>query len=90
MLKDVTDLTFFNIQDSQCFFDVINNCVEPVTLCLQTGQTKDLRFNFLLQNFLTWMDIYGDIPEVKLQCTNAQDVEHLIQFMIENRGAKTD
>lgn len=90
MLKDVTDLTFFNIQDYQCLFDVINNCVEPVTLCLQTGQTKDLRFNFLLQNFLTWMDIYDDIHEVKLQCTNAQDVEHLIQFMIENRGAKTD
>ncbi len=90
MIKDVTDLTFFNIQDSQCFFDLINSCVEPVTLRLQTGQTKDLRFNSLLQNFLTWMDIYGDISEVKLQCTNAQDVEHLIRFMIENRGAKTD
>lgn len=90
MLKDVTDLTFFNIQDSQYFFDVINNCVEPVTLRLQTGQTKDLRFNFLLQNFLMWMDIYDDIHEVKLQCTNARDVEHLIKFMIENRGAKTD
>lgn len=90
MLKDVTDLTFFNIQDSQFFFNVINNCVEPVKLHLQTGENKDLRFNFLLQNFLTWMDIHGHIPEVKLQCTNAQDVEHLIQFMIENSEAKTD
>ncbi|KRU26774.1 hypothetical protein VT91_03910 [Clostridium sporogenes] len=90
MLKDVTYLTFFNIQHSQRFFNVINNCVEPVTLRLPTGETKDLRFNFIVQNFLTWIDPYGDIPEVQLQCTNSQDVEHLIQFMMENCRAKTD
>ncbi|KEI77786.1 hypothetical protein N452_03895 [Clostridium botulinum A2 117] len=90
MLKDVTYITFFNIQHSQRFFDVINNCVEPVTLHLPTGQTKDLRFNFLVQNFLIWMDLSGNIPEVELQCTNPQDVEHLIQFMMENCRVKAD
>ena len=90
MPEDVAYLTFFDIQDSGRFFDVINNCVGPVTLCIPTGQTNDLRFNFLVQNFLTWIDLSGKIPEVKLQCTNFQDVEHLIQFMIENRMTKID
>ncbi|MBV7273983.1 hypothetical protein [Clostridium thailandense] len=89
MLKDVTYLTFFDIQDSERFFDVINNCVEPVILCIPTAQSTDLRFNFILQNFLTWIDPSGKIPEVKLKCTNPQDVEHLIQLMIENRISKT-
>lgn len=90
MLKDVTDITVFNIQDSQCFFDMINNCVEPVMLFLQNGQTKDFRFNIELQNYLMWKDIYGEIAEVKLQCTNAQDLEYFIQFMIGNSRTKTD
>ena len=88
MLKNVTDFTFFNIQDYKCFFDVVNNCIEPVMLSLQSGQTKDLRFNILLQNFVVQMNMDEDLTEVKVQCTNAQDVERLIQFMKDECGAK--
>ena len=90
MPNKVTCLTFFNIQHTQRFFDVVNRCAAPVIFYLPNGQAKDLRFNFLVQNFLTWMDLYGNIPELKLQCNNSQDVKDMIQFMMESDMIKTD
>lgn len=90
MPNEVTYLTFFDIQNTQHFFNVVNRCAAPVTFHLPDGQAKDLRFNFLVQIFLTWMDLSGNIPELKLQCNNSQDVEHLMQFMMESYMIKTD
>lgn len=90
MPNEVTSLTFFDIQNTQYFFNVVNRCAAPVTYYLPDGQPKDLRFNFLVQNFLTWMDLSGNIPELKLQCNNSQDVEHLMQYMMESHMIKTN
>ncbi|WP_346353046.1 hypothetical protein [Azotosporobacter soli] len=86
MKKEMTCLTFFDIKDASCFFNRINHCVAPVMLRMPNGEAKDLRFNFLAQNFLTWMDPSGSIPKLKLQCNSPQDVEQLVQFMLEARS----
>ncbi|AJQ25663.1 hypothetical protein [Pelosinus fermentans] len=90
MQNEVTYLTFFDIQHTQQFFDMVNRCAAPVIFYLPNGQAKDLRFNLLVQNFLTWMDLSGNIPELKLECNNSQDVKAMIQFMMESDMMKTD
>ena len=84
MPNEVTYLKLFDIQHTKHFFDVVNHCVAPVIFYLPNGQAKDLRFNFLVQNYLTWMDLFGNIPELNLQCNNSQDVKDMIQFMMES------
>jgi hypothetical protein len=90
MPKEVNYLKLFNIQHTQHFFDVVNHCAAPVIFYLPNGQAMDLRFNFLVQNYLTWMDIYGNIAELKVQCNDSQDVKDLIQFMLESDMIKTE
>lgn len=81
MPNEVIYLELFDIQHIQQFFDVVNHCAAPVIFYLPDGQAKDLRFNFLVQNYLTWRDLSSNIPELKLQCNDSQDVKDLIQFI---------
>lgn len=90
MQNEVIYLELFDIQHIQQFFDVVNHCAAPVIFHLPDGQAKDLRFNFLVQNYLTFRDIFYNIPELKLQCNDSQDVNDLIQFMHIKNNIKVD
>jgi|GEM_PF-4780365 len=66
MPNEINYLELFDIQHIQQFFGVVNHCTASVIFYLPDGQAKDLRFNFLVQNYLTWRDLSGNIPELKL------------------------
>lgn len=84
MKNNITYLTVCDIQNSQLFFEMINNCLDPVIVLLENGQAKDIRRNIIAQNFFTWIDPYGKIKKIELQCTSCQDVIRIMKFIDKN------
>lgn len=80
MLSNVADVSFWNPNKVKRFFDLVDNCVAPVTLCLPETQIADLRFNSLVRHLFTWMAKDGEIPPLKIQFHDAKDRESLAKF----------
>ena len=85
MKQELAWLTFFNISDTERFFGLVNDCVAPVLLRMPNGRPRDLRFNFAAQQMLLWLDPSGRIPQLKLQCSDPQDVKQLMRFMLDGK-----
>ena len=85
MKQELAWLTFFNISDTDRFFGMVNDCSAPVLLRMPNGKARDLRFNFAAQQMLTWLDPSGHIRQLKLQCSDPQDVEQLTRFMLDGK-----
>ena len=62
-----------------------SDCAAPVLLRMPNGQPRDLRFNFAAQQMLLWLDPSGRIPQLKLQCSDPQDVKQLMRFMLDGK-----
>lgn len=78
-----TALTIKGIKDSEVFFEVVNQCLEPIRIQVPGGELKDLRDNILVQNYLTWLSPTGAIECVEVFCQNEEDIERLLKFMEE-------
>jgi len=81
MLSNVVDVSFWDPKKIKRFFNLVDNCVAPVTLYLPETQIADLRFNSHVRHLFMWMAVDGKIPPLKIKLHDAKDMESLTKFM---------
>ena len=71
-----------NITDVEKFFKVVDSCKGRVELV--TGEGDRLNLKSQLTKYVSLATIFsnGEIPELELVATDAEDVEKLLDFML--------
>ena len=73
-----------NIRDIDKFFKVIDSCQGKVELV--TGEGDRLNLKSKLSQYVSMANIFsnGEIPELEIVAYEAEDIDKLISFMVNN------
>ncbi len=74
-------LTFYNVQDMNQFFELVDSCQEPVYLDLPDASVCDLRNNKEIQALMKWMAPKAGIERVSVQSNCSEDAGRLLHYM---------
>ena len=74
-------LTFYNVQDLNQFFELVDSCREPVYLELPDESVRDLRNNKEIQALMKWMAPKAGIERVRVQSNCSEDAGRLVHYM---------
>ena len=74
-------LTFYNVQDMNQFFELVDSCQEPVYLDLPDESVCDLRNNREIQALMKWMAPKAGIERVRVQSNCSEDAGRLVHYM---------
>lgn len=74
-------MKLFNIDDSEEFFNVVNECKDKVELVKKDGSRIDLKSK-LTQNILS---IDGHFSELQLALHNREDISKLLAYAIDTK-----
>ena len=74
-------MNLFNIDNSEEFFDVVNECKDKVELVKKDGSRIDLKSK-LTQNILS---IDGHFAELQLALHNREDISKLLAYAIDTK-----
>ena len=74
-------LTFYNVQDMNQFFTLVDSCREPVYLDLPNASVCDLRNNKEIQALMKWMAPKAGIERVCVQSNCSEDAGRLLHYM---------
>ncbi|MEA5060564.1 hypothetical protein SDC9_196006 [bioreactor metagenome] len=76
-------MTLLNINNTDQFFSIVDDCIGPVTVQSSDGQSKeDLRHNALLKDLLTGSG-NGKIAKLRLGLENPKDASRMFQYMMD-------
>ena len=74
-------LTFYDVQDMNQFFELVDSCREPVYLDLPDEPACDLRNNTEIQALMKWMAPEAGLERVRLQSNCSEDAGRLVHYM---------
>ena len=73
-----------NIDDTEKFFEVVNQCKGTVELVTKEGDRLNLKSK--LSQYVSMANIFsnGEIPELEIIAYEPEDIGKLVNFMMEN------
>ena len=87
MKSNQIGMTFCNISDIKSFFEVIDNCKEPVYLKSDDGKKYDIRNEIKLRALIGCLASApsGKISRLNVVCNCIEDAKNLMKYMMEAR-----
>jgi len=76
-------VTFYRIQNTDRFFNMIDSCIGRVLFKSSDGQTADLRMNTLLRELITMSMSTQGIEKLVLTVENHQDMQQILRYLMD-------
>ena len=75
-------MTFIQIQDTDQFFNMIDNCTGRVLLKSSEGHTLDMRGNILIKELLAMSCRNRCIEQLELTIENSGDMKKVLNYLM--------